>query len=296
MSILEKIDGYLKEIATETKSVFTALYKGEQPLRVFSTFKDKERVISELTGLLVRKALISTSDIKENFNPEYLFSEGKDYGIFLYIVEGDIVVATIIDEKPNFSLLRLVHSNISKKLIPHLDEIKSLEIEESTENLEPALPVETKEEEIKTSDTAQSENVKQSVEELPEEIQELEKVFSEEVEKYEEKEIVEKEKQVEEKEEQLIENEEIPLENLLSKPEDKIENINEILEELRREFIKEIGPIGKILFNKKVKELKVEENPVKPKLKDLINQLAEEISVEERKDKFLKDAMRIIGG
>ena len=297
MELLSKLQTILKDITFDTRAIFTGIYREEEPVSVYSTIRDKEKIISELTGLLVRKALISSSDLMENFKPEFLFAEGKEFGIFIYIVEGNIAIATLINEKPNFSLLKMTHENTAKKLSSYIEEIKeyNFKIKESSTSVE------------KNKEKEEVE-VKEKVEENVSEVEELEKILSgeeaQETTSVESKEnLQEPVKAVEEKEqieEEVEAQEEVPLEEILGVKEaevsEEVENIDELIEDIRKEFIKEIGPVGKIIFNKTLKSLKIKENPTMNKLKEFIDLLAQEISVEKRRAEFIRDTKKIIGG
>ncbi len=318
MELLNKLQPILKDITFDTRAVFTGIFRGEEPISIYSTLGNKEKTISQLTGLLVRKALISSEDVLESFKPEFLFAEGKDFGIFIYVAEDNIAIATVINEKPNFSLLKMTHENAVKKLIPYIEEIKEF-IPEPEEA--PLKEVKPEEEKPKETTEEIKEKVAEATEEPSEvsEIEELEKILSEEaneveLEKTEEETVQqtqekpvkeEKSEKIEEAEEKEEITEEVPLEELLgvSKEESKkdtsveeVKEIDKLIEEIKKKFIKEIGPVGKILFNKILKSINVEENPTMDKLKELIEQLAQEISVEKRRAEFIRDTKKIIGG
>ncbi len=306
---------HLKDISSQIDSSFTGLYREENPVVFYSTLsKGKEEVVKELLGLLVRKAIISTNEIIDGFSPEFLFVEGKKFAIYMQIVEDNVVVVSIVESKPNFSLLKFVHEKKATKLrelLPQIDtdietqeEIQSsaLENEEITEEellkdlevrnlneieqLEKVFSEQPDFEEITTDYSIQEEeNTEKIEEETSNEIQnkEIEEEKTEET--YEEMPSLEE-----------ILTEEFPSTEIKTEKDELISNIDDILNDIQKSFIKKIGPFGKLLFKKMVEKVEIKDNPTKNKIDELIDLLSNEIPVEERKKEFLKDMEKIIGG
>lgn len=306
MELLSKLQTILKDITFDTRAIFTGVFLYEKPVATYSTLRDKEKVISELSGLLVRKVLVSSNDFIEDFKPEFSFAEGKGFGIFVYVVDDSIAIATIVNEKPNFSLLKMTHENAGKKLSQYIEEIKNYDFK-TEDNQTPTTVEEVedkKEQEILAQELSQ-----EKLEEEVSEIEELEKALSEEEAKEEVQEDtnisesmgsvedtakVQEEKQVEEETEP---QDNVSLEEILGvKGEDsqQIVNIDELIEEIKKEFIKEIGPVGKIIFNKAINSIGIKEKPTVDNINDLINRLSKEIPVEKRRAEFMEIAKKII--
>ncbi len=68
-----------------------------------------------------------------------------------------------------------------------------------------------------------------------------------------------------------------------------------VLDVLLKIFAKEMGPIAKVIFKRKLKELNIKKTKLTSKaLKELINTLAEEIPIEYRKKRFLENAKYLL--
>lgn len=328
----------LFDLANKVNAYFTAIYIGEEPFSSYCRDKNKEKTLTEILSLLTRK-MYTSEELIEGFGTEYAFAEGKDFAIFLLRIKDDIFVATIIDENPNFALLKYENEKLSKKLIDKIEDIKNLkgskeqqehmekeEIPSEIEQLEESLkekeevssskeiPEEEIPDDIKNLEEAlisDEESLKEkeevpsskeiSEEEIPYDIENLEEVLSnneeslKEQEKVSEKENSSKIKNLEEEistEQKEIEEKVPSLEEILEEGED-LPVEEDILNELKQEFIKGIGPVGKILFNK---HLKKSGKITRKNLKLFTDKLADEIPEEERKLKFLQEIKSIIKG
>ncbi|RMA96070.1 hypothetical protein [Hydrogenothermus marinus] len=293
----------LFDLANKVNAYFTAIYIGEEPFLSYCRDKNKENTLTEILSLLIRK-MYTSEELIEGFGTEYAFAEGKDFAIFLLRIKDDIFVATIIDENPNFALLKYENEKLSKKLIDKIEDIKNLkgskEQQEHMEKEEIPSEIEQLEESLKEKEEVPS-SKEISEEEIPYDIENLEEVLSnneeslKEQEKVSEKENSSKIKNLEEEistEQKEIEEKVPSLEEILEEGED-IPVEEDILNELKQEFIKEIGPVGKILFNTHLKNLgKI----TKKNLKLFTDKLADEIPEEERKLKFLQEIKSIIKG
>ena len=109
----------------------------------------------------------------------------------------------------------------------------------------------------------------------------------------------------EEKEEKKEEEDLIEQEKEKSETEDKEEekeNEGEVkylnylvLDILLKAFAKEVGPIAKVIFKRKIRELNIKKTKLTNKaVKQLINALAEEIPIEYRKQRFLDRAKQLL--
>ena len=170
------------------------------------------------------------------------------------------------------------------------------------ESLEQAVP-ELKEQEKEEEKPEEEEKTEITVEDVKdrfaEELEMLEK--TEELEEFEKEASLEEEEQPEE---ELVTEENPPLEEIL-KPaeEEKIQTIEEelekvseeqeyydpdVLNKIREELLKEIGPVGKFLFKKKIKSLNIDENKITRNiLVKLIDELSNDIIDEKRKKRFV---------
>ena len=323
MDILKNVEKVINNLSLTTNASFSALYYGEEVVYFKSLDKDKGKLLADLASLLVRKFIRSDDLIG---TPEYLFTEGKGYAIFLFNAGGNLTIVSLIDGKPNFSLLRLEHDKASQSLDSIKGEIPALleklkeeqrqleekekEISEETkpENVaqEPSESVLTEsveeiEDSVPVSETEDAQSEKTSEEEHQEEIQldedikELEEIFSEDtstvdvLEEKEEKENIETQQQIETSSQE--QEEDVPsLEEILLGEESLGEEVDtEVIEKIKLKFIEEIGPVGKILFSRVSKKVGIDlEKPYRNKVEELINSLAEEIMVESRKEDFLK--------
>ncbi|WP_457642537.1 hypothetical protein [Persephonella sp.] len=165
---------------------------------------------------------------------------------------------------------------------------------------------------IKEEETAEK-YIEEIQENIPEDIEELEKVLSDQVESEEVKESVVKtdgkieELEVEEelKEEELPSLEEILLDNYEEEEKITLEEVDEkgkkdyldasVLDKIYKNLAREMGPVAKIIFNQKVKDLNInKEKLTKSKVKKLINELAKEILVEQRKERFIKNCNNLL--
>jgi len=326
METLKEIEKIIGNLFLTTNSSFTGLYYEEEVVFFKTINKEKEKILPELISLLVRKFIKSDDLIG---SPEYLFTEGKGYAIFLFNAGDNITLVTVIEGKPNFSLLRLEHDKASQLLkglskeIPSILEEKQKEEErkrqeelkkDTEEHTEiPSAKTQTKQqkdqipekqEEKRTEKQALKQKETTEKEEIDEDIKELEEIFSstsEETIDKQEKESIDTNEKVQEQEEvieeileekqQVEEREETPsLEEILLSDEALSEEVNpEIVENIRLKFIEGIGPVGKILFKKVVEKVDINlEKPYRHKVEELIEKLSEEITVESRKEDFLK--------
>ncbi len=279
MGIKETLDEITTNLSKKLNAYFTGIYLEEEPVSIYCINSEKEKSLKELIALLVRKTIMSANDLMDGFNTEFMFAEGKDYGIFIHVVGNNLSIVTVLDSKPNFSLIKFENEKVSKELSNKIEEIKSYL--EGKEEKPSKVEQEVIEEESKT-------------EEISEDVSELEKVLSEETEEIEKIEEVEG-KEVEEEKRDIEEVEEAPsLEEILEGEQPVINTVSEdILEKIKKEFIKEIGPVGKVIFNK-IQKKEFQSNITSKNLKVFADRLAAEISELDRKADFLKNVEKII--
>ena len=318
MEALRELESIINNLFLTTNAYFTGVYYGEEIVLAKSIEREKETVLSELLSLLVRK-FINSDDLIGT--PEYLFTEGNQYAIFLYNAGGNTTIVSLINSKPNFSLLRLEHDKASKSLksllndIPKiLEEKKKEEIKQKEEETIQEISETKIEEKIEETLSSKVEdnriNESETVDkEIEEDIKELEEIFSNDIGEIEEKqeeaseeskdeipstEDISKGNEIESseiKEEISEQEEESPsLEEILLGEEALGEEVDtEIIDKIKLKFIEEIGPVGKILFKRVAQKVEIDlEKPYLHKVEEFIEKLAEEISVHDRREDFLK--------
>lgn len=337
METLKEIEKIIGNLFLATNSSFTGLYYEEEVVFFKTINKEKEKILPELISLLVRKFIKSDDLIG---SPEYLFTEGKGYAIFLFNAGNNITLVTVIEGKPNFSLLRLGHNKASQLLKGLSKEIPSIleekqkveerkrqgELKKYTEGHTetPSAKTQTKQQEDQVPEKQEEKRTEKQAlkqkettdeeekEKINEDIKELEEIFSstseETIDKQkkesidtnekvkEPKEVIEK---ILEEKQKVEEREETPfpsLEEILLSDEALSEGVNpEIVENIRLKFIEGIGPVGKILFKKVVEKVDINlEKPYRHKVEELIEKLSEEITVESRKEDFLKNCRDLL--
>ena len=179
---------------------------------------------------------------------------------------------------------------------PEFEEIQL----ESLEHAVPQLKEQEEEEELPKEEEKTDITVEDVKDRFAEELEMLEK--TQELEEFEEKQQTQEE-QIQYEPEQITE-ENPPLEEIL-KPaeeeqpqtiEEELEKISEeqefydpdVLNKIREELLKEIGPVGKFLFKKKLKTLNIDEDRItRNVLVKLIDELSNDIIDEKRKKRFV---------
>ncbi|HHG75119.1 MAG TPA: hypothetical protein ENK22_08735 [Persephonella sp.] len=179
---------------------------------------------------------------------------------------------------------------------PEFEEIQL----ESLEHAVPQLKEQEEEEELPKEEEKTDITVEDVKDRFAEELEMLEK--TQELDEFEEKQQTQEE-QIQYEPEQITE-ENPPLEEIL-KPaeeeqpqtiEEELEKISEeqefydpdVLNKIREELLKEIGPVGKFLFKKKLKTLNIDEDRItRNVLVKLIDELSNDIIDEKRKKRFV---------
>ncbi|WP_456465471.1 hypothetical protein [Persephonella sp.] len=200
----------------------------------------------------------------------------------------------VIQEIPEESQEELLREYPEEQ--PEYEEIQL----ESLEHVIPELKETKKEEEQSPPEEEKSEITVEDVKDrFVEELEMLEK--TKELEEFEEKPSSEEKIQPEE---ELTLEENPPLEEILKTPEEEkphtideeIEKVSEeqefydpdVLTKIREELLKEIGPVGKFLFKRKIKKLDIDENKItRNTLIKLIDELSDDIIDEKRKKRFI---------
>ncbi|MCX7760304.1 MAG: hypothetical protein N2Z81_03880 [Hydrogenothermaceae bacterium] len=278
---------------------------------IVSRTSSKSDKLSISFGRLIERSL-ELNEILPNFKEEFLFSEGKDYSLFVYYVEEELSIGMIHIGKPNFSMLKIVGLDLAKEIKKYKDQLKEIYLQE-------VQTITIKEETSEEATQVKQEVFKQDENRdfFKDEINELEKVLS--FKEYELKEDITQpslEDILTTQKEEELSYEPPPLEEILtakteeekleppsleqiisdrgSVSEDSLINTEEILEKIKNEFVREIGPFGMLLFKKKKEEYFKTRNVTKFEILKFIQLLAEEISVEKRRNEFIENAKSLL--
>jgi len=110
------------------------------------------------------------------------------------------------------------------------------------------------------------------------------------------------EEKAEEEIEEVVEEESPPsLEEILIEDKEEVvqENINyldaSILDKIYKNLAKEMGPVARIIFNQKMKDLNIDKEKLSTdQVRKLIDELSQEILVESRRERFIKNCNNLI--
>ncbi|NPA54258.1 MAG: hypothetical protein GXO21_06265, partial [Aquificae bacterium] len=272
----------LKELYENIEANFTGIFLNSKLLMdITSLEENKKKSIKEKLSHLIEKSG-EIEEIFPDFGKKYLYAEGEEFGLFVFYVDENISIGSIFDKKPKFAAILLEHEIFTNKLKKEkeiLEKIKSVDL--NNFDLEKALSENNKKEDKSNEENlleefceifVEPENQKNEDELVPS----LEDLIQESFEEYE-------------KISTIIDNDRKIEERVKEERQHKEEYVNPIvLEHIEKEFVKEIGPIAKLILNRKLTELNI--NPKKLKTEDvvrLIEELAKEIRMEEQKEKFL---------
>jgi len=272
----------LETLVENIEAAFSGIFIKTKPFFSITAYKDsKKKIIEEKLSHLIEKSR-EVEEIIENFNEKYTYAEGEDIAIFLYYINENVTIGTILEKKPKFALILLEHEIFSNRLKENsrfLEELSNLDTEKV--KIEDLLKEKTEEVNLQ-EETIEEEEPKPEIyierEKPSEEVPSLEDLIQESIEEYEKKLsadysdrlIEEKVKESREKEEEYLEP--------------------SVLEHIEKEFVKEIGPIAKLIFNRKITELNIDPNKLKTEdIVLLIQELAKEIRLEEKKEKFINE-------
>lgn len=266
MEKLDNIKSLLDKAFWQASLYYVGVFYRDTEL--ISKTSSRSKNLSSYFGRLIARSL-ELNDILPNFKEEFLFSEGKDYSLFVYYINRDVSVGMIHIGKPNFSLLKVTALDLAKSLQPFVDYIEelyaqkvpqqpdktdSLPVYNTDFNLEHTLEPQTQ--------TTTEEEKQESYEELNFEPPSLEELFQKE----------------------MVED----LAETFPEEEEAVEGLEEIIEKINLEFVREIGPFGKFLFKKKKDEFFKGKPVTKFDLLKFVNLLSEEITVQQRKEEFLE--------
>jgi hypothetical protein len=272
---------------------------------IVSKYIKKSEKLEDYFSRMVERSLEINTAIK-NFNAEFLFSGGKDFSIMIYYTTAEIVIGIIHIGKPNFSLLKITAQDLARELKKYEKDLL-LYYEEYLKPTEEQLNSEEKEnyqtdiDELEKVLTGQvEENIQKKVD-IPEDILKPTEDTSQ---------------AYEPKENNIIENKLPSLEEILSmeshaeresvapsineilepnlSEENNLSDIDNILNEIEKEFIKIIGPFGKYIFKKRREEFFKKDNITKFLVLKFIHSLAEEIPEIKKRDLFIENTKNFL--
>jgi hypothetical protein len=266
---------------------------------IASKYIKKSKKLEDYFSRMVERSL-EINDAIKNFNAEFLFSEGKDFSIMIYYITTEIAIGIIHIGKPNFSLLKIAAQDLTRELKKYEKDLL-LYYEEYLKPTEEQFGLEkenhqTDLDELEKVLTGQfEENIQKRVD-IPEDILKPTEDTSQ---------------AYEPKVNNIIENKLPSLEEILSmeshaeresvapsineilepnlSEENNLSDIDNILNEIEKEFIKIIGPFGKYIFKKRKEEFFKKDNITKFSVLKFIHSLAEEIPEIKKRDLFIEN-------
>ena len=271
---------------------------------IVSKYIKKSEKLEDYFSRMVERSLEINTAIK-NFNAEFLFSEGKDFSIMIYYITTEIAIGIIHIGKPNFSLLKITAQDLARELKKYEKDLL-LYYEEYLKPTEEQFGLEkenhqTDLDELEKVLTGQfEENIQKRVD-IPEDILKPTEDTSQ---------------AYEPKVNNIIENKLPSLEEILSmeshaeresvapsineilepnlSEENNLSDIDNILNEIEKEFIKIIGPFGKYIFKKRKEEFFKKDNITKFSVLKFIHSLAEEIPEIKKRDLFIENTKNFL--
>ncbi|WP_457628274.1 hypothetical protein [Persephonella sp.] len=115
MDIEKKLAEIVDRLFLNTGATFSGIFIQDKPVISKTIYTDKKNQLEETLKLIIYKAH-QINEFLPDFGEEYVYAEGDDISIFIYFVRPDIAIASIIEEKPKFALLKLEHTSVASKL------------------------------------------------------------------------------------------------------------------------------------------------------------------------------------
>jgi hypothetical protein len=307
---LKSLENLLNKTFDDIKPYYIGIFvKGKV---IVSKYIKKSEKLEDYFSRMVERSL-EINDAIKNFNAEFLFSGGKDFSIMIYYTTTEIAIGMILIGKPNFSLLKITAQDFAKELKKYEKDLL-LYYEEYLKPTEEQLNIEKKEnyqtdldelEKVLTGQVEEdiqkkvdiSEDILKSTEDksqaykpkenniIENKIPSLEEILS--MESYPDKEPVAPAPSINE-----ILKPNLPEEDNL--PENNLSDIDSILNEIEKEFIKTIGPFGKYIFKKRKEEFFKKDNITKFSVLKFIHSLAEEIPEIKKRDLFVENTKNFL--
>lgn len=302
MDLKEKLLSLLNKAYSEGKLYYIGLFiKGK--VYVSKSTGNLEK-LEENFSKMIERSLIINEAIK-NFNAEFLFAENKEknFSIFIDYITNDIAIGIIHIEKPNFSLLKIIASDLAQEIKPlqkQLSEIYETQLKEKNTKEDTTFIDKTKEEEKQTFEIEElekvlSQNVKSDniieeikVPDLFEILEEKPKEEKSNQEKVDLDNVPTLEEILKEKEDVFTEKE-VETQQNISKEEYDTDYVDKVFNEINTIFIKYIGPFGKFMFNKKKEEYFKTNSYNKFSILKFCHVLSEEIPEGKKREAFLEE-------
>jgi len=271
---------------------------------IVSKYIKKSEKLEDYFSKMVERSLEINTAIK-NFNAEFLFSEGKDFSIMIYYIATEIVIGIIHIGKPNFSLLKIAAQDLARELKKYEKDLL-LYYEEYLKQAEEQVKSEEKEnyqtdlDELEKVLSGKIEESIQQKEDIPKNTLKSTENVSQTSKSQKNNIIENKPPSLEEilsKESNVEEESVIPSINEildLNRSEEDLSNINNILNEIEKEFIKIVGPFGKYIFKKRKEEFFKKENTTRFSVLKFIHLLAEEIPEFRKRDLFIENTKNFL--
>jgi hypothetical protein len=293
---IKTLENLLNKPFNDIKPYYIGIFvKGKT---VASKYIKKSEKLEDLFSKMVERSLEINTAIK-NFNAEFLFSEGKDFSIMIYYITNEIAIGIIHIGKPNFSLLKITAQDLARELKKYEEDLL-LYYEEHLKLVEEQVKSEEKEnlqadlDELEKVLSGKIEESMQQKEDIPKNT--LKSTENSQTSKSQKNNIIENKppslEEILSMESNIKEEAVIPSINEILKQnqsEEDLSNINSILNEIEKEFIKIVGPFGKYIFKKRKEEFFKKENVTKFSVLKFIHSLAEEIPEFRKRDLFIEN-------
>jgi hypothetical protein len=263
---------------------------------VVSKYIKKSEKLEEYFSRMVERSL-EINDAIKNFNAEFLFSEGKDFSIMIYYITTEIAIGIIHIGKPNFSLLKITAQDLARELKKYEKDLL-LYYEEYLKPTEEQSGLEkenhqTDLDELEKVLTGQfGENIQKKID-IPEDILKPTEDASQTHESKENN-IIENNLSTESNAEgeyiapsinEILEQ---------NQSEESLSDIDNILNEIEKEFIKIVGPFGKYIFKKRKEKFFKKDNANKFSVLIFVQSLVEEIPEIKKRDLFIENTKKIL--
>jgi hypothetical protein len=263
---------------------------------IVSKYIKKSEKLEDYFSRMVERSLEIDTAIK-NFNAEFLFSEGKDFSIMIYYITSEIAIGIIHIGKPNFSLLKITAQDLARELkkyekdllIYYEEYLKPTEEQSCLEKENYQTDIDEPEKVI----TGQfGENIQKKVN-IPEDILKPTEDVSQTHESKENN-IIENNLSSESNAEREYNAPSINETLEQNQSEESLSDIDNILNEIEKEFIKIVGPFGKYLFKKRKEKFFRKDNANKFSVLIFVQSLVEEIPEIKKRDLFIENTKKFL--
>lgn len=287
MEQLKKIEDFLESARRNASLYYIGIFFKDKEL--ISKTSSRSKYLAVNLGRLINRSS-ELNQVLPNFKREFLFSEGKDYSLFVYYLDENISIGMIHLGRPNFSLLKVTALELSSQLINYLPLLTDFYNQKYLTSIDNSVQQEPQQEEENVEDKIifsvnypehfQIENIETKSEYLEDkfdtDVPSLNDILMEN-----NHDGSEAKKEIEQESSRIVEKSE----NVLSTDE-----LDRVLSNIKTEFVRAIGPFGSFLFNKKKEKFLNNDFYTKYDILKFINILSEDISVSQRKRVFLENA------